>query len=361
MPLSRHLAALLLALVCSACMRPLPAPPQEPAQATAQPPSPYAGDSFKSPQLDDYIVELYEDRKGHLWFGTVTQGAARYDGVSLTYYNTDSGLVDATVTCVMEDAAGNYWFGTHGGASRWDGKTWTTFSAAEGLPGGGCTLHIDRKGRFWAGSDQGAFQFDGQRFQEFPLPRPDVGTVSHKVRPGKVWGILEDSQGHIWFARDSYGACRYDGKTFRHFTTADGLPSNNVARVVEDAQGHIWFGCLTSDFPKPLPTGGVSRYDGKSMIRFPDVPGLDAIDTYTIYPDRAGQVWISALDRGVYRYADGRFTLITQSDRADLIRRYGLQSMLHDSRGRLWLGFSGGLFRLDGERLQNVTQAGPWK
>lgn len=355
----RLLSGLLFIGCVCACTRPAPTPAGAPAAHTAAPSDPPGTNLFASPQLDDYVVEIYEDSKGHLWFGTISKGAAHWDGVGLTYFTTAEGLVDQTVTCVLEDAKGNYWFGTHGGASKWDGKTWTTYSTAEGLPGGGVKLLIDRRGQLWAGSDKGAFQFDGRRFQEFQLPPPLIENSSYKVAPNKIWCILEDSKGNIWFARDGYGACRYDGTTFTHFTMAEGLPSNNVAHVAEDAQGHFWFGTLTSDFP-PMKNGGVARYDGKTMTRFPDVIGLDSTDTYTIYADRAGQVWISALDHGVYRYADGRFTLFSKSDRGDLIHRFGLQAMLQDSRGQHWLGFSGGLFRLRGDLIQNVTQAGPW-
>lgn len=352
---------LLLALLCAACTPAPPAPPQASTQATGHPPGGYLPPDLQAAQLDDYVVEIYEDSKGHLWFGTLSKGAARYDGMALTYFSTADGLVDATVTCVREDRAGNYWFGTHGGASRWDGKTWTTFSEKEGLPGGGCILHVDRKGQLWAGSDRGLFQFNGKGFTEFQLPQPGIKQPHYKVRAGKVWSLLEDSKGNLWFGRDSYGACRYDGKTFTHFTTADGLPSNNVASVAEDKAGNIWFGCLTSDFPQPLQTGGVCRYDGKAITRFREVPGLDSVDTYTLFVDRAGQVWISALNHGVYRYADGQFTLYHKTDRADLIPSYGLQAVLEDKRGQLWLGFSGGLFRLRGDLIQNVSQAGPWQ
>lgn len=34
--------------------------------------------------------------------------------------------------------------------------------------------------------------------------------------------------------------------------------------------------------------------------------------------------------------------------------------MTEDKRGRLWCGFSGGLFRLDGERFVHVPREGPW-
>jgi hypothetical protein len=31
-------------------------------------------------QIAKYVVEIFEDSKGHLWFGTMAKGVARYDG-----------------------------------------------------------------------------------------------------------------------------------------------------------------------------------------------------------------------------------------------------------------------------------------
>jgi len=30
-------------------------------------------------KIDEYVVEVFEDKKGNLWFGTLSKGTARYD------------------------------------------------------------------------------------------------------------------------------------------------------------------------------------------------------------------------------------------------------------------------------------------
>jgi hypothetical protein len=45
----------------------------------------------------------------------------------------------------------------------------------------------------------------------------------------------------------------------------------------------------------------------------------------------------------------------------DLTYGMGVQSILADRHGMLWFGFSGGLFRLEGDSVIHVTQGGPWK
>jgi ligand-binding sensor domain-containing protein len=49
------------------------------------------------------------------------------------------------------------WAGTWGGGlSRFDGRTWTQYTVAEGLPGNHVfMLHIDPKGALWIGTNNG--------------------------------------------------------------------------------------------------------------------------------------------------------------------------------------------------------------
>ena len=57
-------------------------------------------------------------------------GATRYDGKSFKQFTQKDGLGSLTVYCMLEDKAGNIWFGSaDAGACRYDGKTFTNFSA----------------------------------------------------------------------------------------------------------------------------------------------------------------------------------------------------------------------------------------
>jgi ligand-binding sensor domain-containing protein len=71
--------------------------------------------------------------------------------------------------------------------------------------------------------------------------------------------MLQDKKGNMWFTTDKNGVYSYDGKTFKNYTTADGLVNNSVFSILEDHYGNLWFG--TRWF-------GLSRFDGKTFSTF---------------------------------------------------------------------------------------------
>ena len=71
--------------------------------------------------------------------------------------------------------------------------------------------------------------------------------------------MIEDKNGNLWFCTDGEGVWRYDGESFKNFTTEDGLINNSVFSVVEDRKGNLWFGTRKV---------GLCRFDGKSFVSF---------------------------------------------------------------------------------------------
>ena len=104
----------------------------------------------------------------------------------------------------------------------------------------------------------------------------------------------------------------------------------------------------------------MSRFDGSTITRFPEVEELTANDVYDIFTDRSGAIWIGAVRVGAYRFDGKTFTLFDQTDRPDLTKNFGMQDFVEDRHGTQWFGFSGGLFRFNGSMFVNVTRGGPW-
>ena len=310
------------------------------------------------PQIDQYVVAVYRDKQDRLWFATLEKGAACYDGEKLRYFTTNDGLISNRVVDFAEDKKGNIWF-AHGdlpGVSVYDGEAFRQYNAKQGLPGLSSTVYADRDGNIWVGTWSGAFRFDGKKFANINVPKSTATNPSFKISLNSVWCITQDRQGNMWFGTDGNGVFKHDGNDFTHFTTANGLLTNNVVRMLEDRQGNLWFASIASRQPKVTADGGLTRFDGKSITGFPDVKGLANNDIYLMFEDKAGDIWIGSAGVGAYRFNGKDFELFNKTDRPDLTRNFGLQAMAQDKQGRLWCGFSGGLFRFNGQHFENITR-----
>ena len=124
--------------------------------------------------------------------------------------------------------------------------------------------------------------------------------------------IYEDRAGNIWF-----GASRYDGKSFRNFTTKDGFPSNNIRLLLEDKTGKLWFGAQGEN---------MFVYDGKTFTVLKNKDGKAFKNVWSIIEDKKGNIWFGDVD-GLWRYDGRTFTKVSQR---------GAYAIIEDKKGNIW-------------------------
>lgn len=331
-----------------------------PAQDAPKPPT---AEPDYSDQVAEYLIDILEDSRGHLWFGTLERGVARFDGETLRYFTKADGLSPGPVTSIAEDKQGRLWFGSHGGLSTYDGKTFQAAGTELKHDEWGFGVTSDRQGTIWVRTSSAVYRRLGASFVPFPLPIPKEKITRYAITAGKASLALDDSKGNLWFRTDGYGALRWDGTNFTHFGKEHGLPSNTVNGIAEDPQGRIWFICMQAYQPEMSGDGGLAMYDGKkstTLKTFPDVTGLAGRDLYSLYFDRQGRGWVGASGHGMYHFEDDRFTLIDRIEKPHLSPNLGFMGILEDRKGTIWFGLAGGLYRLSGNMLANVSKSGPW-
>lgn len=64
--------------------------------------------------------------------------------------------------------------------------------------------------------------------------------VSDGLAGSTVHAFYQDQEGFMWIGTEN-GVSRFDGTSFKNFTTRDGLVDNEVFRIFGDSKGRIWF------------------------------------------------------------------------------------------------------------------------
>lgn len=170
------------------------------------------------------------------------------------------------------------------------------------------------------------------------------------LKGATVWAIHQDRASNYWFATREHGVYQYDGQRLLHFTTQDGLVSNDIRGIQDDKQGNVFF---DSD-------QGVSRFDGQRFETLPIANGEAPSDQWALNPN---DLWfrIGFTSDGVYRY-DGdslHFLKLPKAPEEDRFRAinpnasykpYGLYTIFKDRSGGLWFGTASlGVCHFNGE------------
>ncbi|MDQ3131498.1 MAG: hypothetical protein M3Q99_12150, partial [Acidobacteriota bacterium] len=150
----------------------------------------------------------------------------------------------------------------------------------------------------------------------------------------------------------------------KHLTIADGLPQNGISKITQDASGFFWF-CTG---------GGLARFDGYDFTNFTTGEGLPRDKVLDFLHAREGDYWLATTGGLVAFAPDGiAYNRVVTFDEAarlpemPLFTTYFLPdgknkiptnptNLLQDSHGRIWVGSSDGLFRLEKSDDQSKHQ-----
>jgi ligand-binding sensor domain-containing protein/signal transduction histidine kinase len=239
-------------------------------------------------------------------------------------YRQQDGLSDQEVSALVIDSAGSMWAGTHNGGVNWFKRSpMETFSVPAGVaftyadrvlaaPSGAVcvssTLDTDRRVRCF--DETGAHVI---------VPRLPAEVRRATAYPERATFI--DRGGRWWFAT-KFGLFRLKPSPLLNGSETPTdlrlLPDRESRRVFEDSRGTLW------------------------------------ITTLKVHPG------LSASEYGLFRWNASTSQLIDFSSQLpDQAREREVTSMAEDAQGEIWIGLGspGGLFRLRGDRFQEIQGA----
>ena len=295
------------------------------------------------------VVALIEDRAGNLWFGG-DKSLLRWSSDAHTVYQP-SGLQNNVgmpgITAVAEAPDGTLWVaipqaGPGLGLQRLVDGRLEPFRTPEldGSTLNVSTLYLDREGSLWIGTrDRGLYRIYGDTVARFDRRNGLSGDF--------VVAVTEDREGSIWVATPQ-GIDRFSDTAVVSFSSTEGLCSEEAASVLATRDGSIWTGG----------SGALSRVRGSTVSCLRSGRELPGTQVTSLFEDRAGRLWVG-LDDGLWVYEQERFRQVRRPDG----RAIGLvTSIAEDAEGRIWIAVSGPpriLMRIEGLTVRQEYHDAP--
>ena len=314
------------------------------------------------------VRALYEDRQGVIWVGaglvwdhTTDGGLNRFNkqtGKFKRYLhdpNNSQSLINNKVRALFEDSKGNFWVGTAGDGLHIMDRQTGKFKRLTSDPKNPSQLsrppfkptsesdHItfiseDVTGAIWIGTyDAGINRYE-----------PSTGRITYYSNRARntefvdntAWCIYTSRDGVLWLATN-------EGNLYRIDPLRKNLPytelGNIVQMIYEDNSGSLWLGTPQGLIRK-------NRETNTTEIFTPDSLHQGTKDGYSIEVEEStnSNLWLTFGGRLViFDRNSKKFTPYkNESPAGKRLANTFVTALLRDRAGHLWIGGSGGLFRL---------------
>ena len=246
---------------------------------------------------DQFVYDFDEDSQGNIWIATwsgvnyVPKGDlnAKAKWKTFTVKNTNGGLPNDWVYGVEVGQAGNIWFATEGGLARLDeqGK-WSNWQHENGL---GAPYEKVK--------DDISFKNDPASMSKHHAMQKAQQNLGKDIQvgynPNYIVSMAVDKDGTVWCGTWGAGLSHFDGKTWKTYTTKEGLPGNHIFMLNIGKDGKLWIGT----------NKGLARFNdnGEGFKVYTTAQGLFADNVFSMAEADDGSLWVGSFG-GVARIKD---------------------------------------------------------
>ncbi|OHD80020.1 MAG: hypothetical protein A3J97_15365 [Spirochaetes bacterium RIFOXYC1_FULL_54_7] len=327
-------------IICAAILVVLP--------VQAQKPTRFLNIGLREGLANASVSSMVQDAAGFIWIGT-QGGLHRWDGQSFALYenepfNRDSLPHNLIQTMYMDPDGYTIWIGTYGGLTKFDTRTekfqaWARDPDDPSSLVGNVVVSIakDAQGRLWVGTLDGLSRMETNGFVNYHAQPDTPGTLANNV----IRALFLDSRGMLWVGTSGGGLHRYlPGTDTFERTVAGGedgktLGSNYVMSISEDSDGFLWIGQWFFGLSRLDPVTGLIK-------QYP----LADNRAYFVNANEQGRVYAGTWGGGLFEIETATDTTkrYVRGDRMWTLPHDTVYSSLLDSTGNLWIGTNGGGF-----------------
>lgn len=277
--------------------------------------------AYAPPKRANAFTGLFSGPSGTVWVMT-TEGLCRVAGDAVEPFPVPLIPTDVAVFCGAEFEDGELWLGTSRDLLRRRGGEWTRMNVGGGFSERGhSTLVRDHQGSLWCVPDgQGLVQLKRARFTAVGEPEG----LSHD----EVTSLARTGNGDLWLAT-AKGLNRINAGGIRRFTAADGLPDEFIFSLHVDVADTLWLGTRTQ---------GIHRFADGRFTRVTNTLGRPPI--WALAGGRHGEVF-AGTRYGLLVFRDGLQTAVFRGTNG--LSHDDVRAIADDAGGNLWVGTSYGL------------------